>query len=116
LTEGAAFLVTVIVQLSEVLHSRAKPPTSTVAVIVCPPVPVVSTLIVEVPCPEEIVPAETVQLKVGVTPESPPDTSAVYVGSAPSSASAGQETRTTGQCEGVGVGCGRVCCADDGGA
>ncbi len=26
------------------------------------------TLMVEVPCPEEIVPAETVQLKVGVTP------------------------------------------------
>src|SRR5438045_2860564 len=44
------------------VHDGSKPPRSTVAVIVCPPVPVVSTVILLVPCPLLMVPADTDQL------------------------------------------------------
>ena len=65
-------------QLETDAQSRAKPPTSTVAVTVEPSdKSLVLTSIVEVPCPDSIDPAETVQLNVGVTFESPPRTSAV---------------------------------------
>ena len=116
LTGGALFLLMLVVQELAVEQSRAKPPTSTVAVTVCPPIPVVSTLMLEVPCPELIVPAETVQLNVGVTFALPPLTFAVNVRASSrfSSAVSGQETVTVGHCSArAGAASG---CAEAGGA
>src|SRR5687767_13450663 len=76
-------------------HIGSTPPSSTVAVIVLPPTPVVSTVIAEVPWPLEIVPAETDQLYVRlIEPASP--TEAVKVAGWPASTSLGQLTETVG--------------------
>jgi hypothetical protein len=56
-----------------------------------------------VPWPDEIVPAETVQLKVGVTAGSPPETFAVKVTGWPMVPVSGQLTETVGHGGGGGV-------------
>lgn len=76
-------------------QSLGRPPTSTVAVKVWPPNPVLSKVIDAVPCPAVIFPADTVQLKVSLA-EPPPDTFAEKVSVVPMSES-GQETTTVGQ-------------------
>ena len=58
------------------------------------PVSVVSTTIVDVPWPDLIDPADTVQLKVAVISDGPPLTSAVNVRSAPACTESGHETFT----------------------
>src|SRR5919112_3017021 len=66
--------------------------------------PVVSTVMDEVPWPLLMVPAETVQLKVGVTFGSPPETFAVNVTGVPGlTGSDGQLTLTVGHGGGVGL-------------
>src|ERR1700754_1016829 len=94
---GTAFPETEVVHDCDVLPSRENPPTSTVAVTVIPPIPAVSTMMVGVPCPELIVPAETVQLNVGDTVSSPPFTLTVNVRSFPASTESGQVTLIIGQ-------------------
>ena len=79
------------------------PPMLTVAVTLWPERPVVSTVIVEVPWPLLIVPAETDQLYVHVAPGAPPDTEAVYVIGWLASTSVGQLTETTGHGGGGGT-------------
>src|SRR2546425_1118576 len=59
---GGAFGRTGVEQDAVRPQLGSTPPTSTVAVTVWPPRPFVSTVIVEVPWPLVIVPAETVQL------------------------------------------------------
>src|ERR1043165_6395635 len=68
-----------------------------------PGTPFVSTVVEDVPRPDETVPAETVQLKVGVTVGSPPETLAVKVAGVPAFTVSGQLTVTVGHGGGVGV-------------
>jgi hypothetical protein len=76
-----------------------RPPTSTVAVKVCPANPDVSRVIVAVPWPPVIFPADTDQLKVSLADGSPPDRLAEKIGVEPMPES-GHETVTVGQlCE-----------------
>jgi hypothetical protein len=87
-----------VVHEADVVQLRLKPPTSTVAVTVeLAGRPVVSTVIELVPWPLEIVPAETVQLKVGVTSGEPLSMVAVKVIGLPAGTVSGQETLTVGQ-------------------
>jgi hypothetical protein len=85
--------------LTEVLHEAvleqdgSSPPSSTVAVTVWPPVPVVSTVMEDVPWPLLMVPAETDQLYVTFMSPAP---EAVKVIGAPCSTSAGQLTEMVG--------------------
>jgi hypothetical protein len=75
--------------------------TVTVAVMVVPAArPVVSTVMEDVPWPLVMVPAETDQLKVGVTPMSPPVTSAVKVAGCPHVTLSEQEMLTVGHAGG----------------
>ena len=86
---------TEVVQEAVREQAGSTPPSSTVAVMVLPPTPLVSTVIDEVPWPPEIVPAETDQLYVRfIEPESP--TEAVKASGSPSLTSLGQLTDTVG--------------------
>src|ERR1041385_4120341 len=93
---GAAFGRTGVEQDAVRGQVGSTPPTSTVAVTVWPPRPFVSTVIEEVPWPLVIVPAETVQLYVGVTCGVPCVKFAVKVIELPSETSDGQVTFTVG--------------------
>src|SRR5258705_6814349 len=85
--------------LTDVLHEAvleqegSSPPSSTVAVTVWPPSPVVSTVMEDVPWPPLIVPAETDQLYVTFMSPAP---EAVKVIAEPMSTSAGQLTEIVG--------------------
>ena len=59
---GGVGLPIVVVHEAVCGHVAANPPTSTVAVMDCPPNPVVSTVIVLVPSPLVIRPADTVHV------------------------------------------------------
>src|SRR5581483_6119675 len=78
-------------------HGMPKPPMSKVARTVWPAKPVVSTVILGVPCPLVMRPAVMVQLKAGVMPGVPPLNSAVKVTGSPSLVASGHETETLGQ-------------------
>src|SRR3712207_5607856 len=99
---GEALWTSDVVALFEVEHERSKPPQSTVAVTACPPVLDVSTVMLDVPWPLVIVPAETVQWKVGVTFGSPPERLAVKVIGSPASTVSGPITLKVGQAGGGG--------------
>src|SRR4051794_21633470 len=68
--------LTCVLQEFVVEHDGSAPPRLTVAVTVWLPSPAVSTVMLDVPWPLLIVPADTDQLKVGAKPSGPPVTEA----------------------------------------
>ena len=77
------------------MQERSYPPTSTVALMVFPAAPAVSTLTAGVSCPLTTRPAETDHTYVGDAPGSPTSTLTLKVTAAPASATSLDAVRVT---------------------